>query len=380
MNNAKKYSCPIIYNPNPNDYDEKIRDYQGCPSIAITRKGRIFVAWYAGGFNEPHMDNYNLVHYSDDDAKSWSDLCLVIPSSRELLIHALDIQLWMDPDDRLHVFWVQNNVEIATIHNSPEDYGKKIEGENGVYVDGYYFNDNQHSEWEIICENPDADKLVFSEPRFLFHGFLRCKPFVLKNGTYMYCNYNQLCERYAYSLSCDKGKTFTSYYGGKKIRTPYDETMAYQMEDLTVRMLARTAEGYIAESVSIDNAQTFSDGEATDLLNPNSRFYVTKLPSGRVLLINNDHKIEREMMTAYLSEDDGKTWKYKNCINVNDHTTYPDAEIYNGTIYLIYDHERTRAKEIILCRFNEDDIINNNPITQQIISKAYGKELSKGKC
>lgn len=373
MNNADKYSCPVIVNPNPENYDEKTRDYQGCPTIAVTKKGRVFVGWYAGGFNEPHMDNYNLVHYSDDDGKTWSDICVVIPSSKELLIHVLDIQLWIDPDGALHVFWVQNNVEKADIHNAPEDFGKQIWEGRGLYVDGYYFNDWKHAEWEIVCENPDADELVFSEPRYLFDGFLRCKPLVMKNGAYLYFNYAQVYDRYMYSISYDKGKTFETRFGGKRICDTYDEAMAYQREDSTVVMLARTNLGCVAESVSTDNGLTFSDARETDILNPCTRFYVEKLPSGRVLLINNDHRKVREVMTAYLSEDDGVTWKYKNCINFGDHTTYPDAQVYNGTIYLIYDHERTGAKEIILCKFTEEDIINNNPIKEQIISKAYGK-------
>ena len=374
MDNANKFACPVIINPASEDYDEKKRDYQGCPSIAITKKGRIFAAWYAGGFNEPHMDNYNLVHFSEDDGKTWSDICVVIPSSKELCIHALDIQLWIDPAGRLHVFWVQNNVEKSAIHNAPEDFGKKIWEGRTVFVDGYSFGDYNHAEWEIVCENPDADELVFSEPRYLFEGFLRCKPLVMNNGAYLYCNYAQIYDRYTYSLSYDNGKTFETRFGGKRICDTYDETMAYQREDSSVVMLARTSLGCIAESVSADNGLTFSDAIKTDVLNPNSRFYVEMLPSGRVLLINNDHSSQREVMTAYLSEDDGFTWKYKNCINFSDHTTYPDAEVHNGTIYVIYDHERTGAKEIILCKFTEEDIINNNPIKEQIISKAYGSK------
>ena len=374
MNNAEKLSCPVILNPNPEDYDEKTREYQGCPTIAVTKNGRIFVAWYAGGINEPHMDNYNLVHFSDDDGKTWSDMCVVIPSSKELLIHALDIQLWIDPDNRLHVFWVQNNVEKATIHNEPCDFGKKIWEGTTVFVDGYSFGDYKHAEWGIVCDNPDADELVFSEPRFLFDGFLRCKPLVMKNGAYLYCNYAQIYDRYVYSLSYDKGNTFETRFGGKKVGNTYDETMAYQREDSAVVMLARTDKGCIAESVSTDDGLTFSDAVPTDVLNPNTRFYVEKLPSGRVLLINNDHNRVREVMTAYLSEDDGVTWKHKNCINFPDHTTYPDAQFHNGTIYAIYDHERTGAKEIILCKFTEEDIIKGNPIKEQIISKAYGKQ------
>ena len=114
IDNAKNICCDFLYNTNDEKYAEEIRQFQGCPTIAITKGGRIFLGWYAGGTTEPHMDNYNLLIYSDDKGKSWSKPVLIIPSNKEKCIHALDIQLWIGPDDKLYVFWVQNNTRIST--------------------------------------------------------------------------------------------------------------------------------------------------------------------------------------------------------------------------------------------------------------------------
>src|SRR5699024_5904860 len=156
--------------------DVTVRQFQGCPTIAATRGGRLYVGWYSGGVREPHIDNFNLLVYSDDQGKSWSRPLLVIPSSRERLVHALDIQLWLSPDGRLYVYWVQNNVKPA------------IKNPDGSYVypgyesDGYIFNDFTHAEWCAVCDAPDAENPVFGEPRYVDRGFLRCKPLVTSSG------------------------------------------------------------------------------------------------------------------------------------------------------------------------------------------------------
>ncbi len=112
MNNAKNFPCEIIFNPKSTKYHEDIRIFQGCPTIAVTNGGRIFLGWYAGGRCEPNMENYNLLIYSDDGGKSWSKPVLVIPSSYEMNVHALDIQLFISPDGALHIQWVQNNTSL----------------------------------------------------------------------------------------------------------------------------------------------------------------------------------------------------------------------------------------------------------------------------
>lgn len=364
MNNAKKTSCEILYSPKDERFSESIRKFQGCPTIAITKNGRIYVAWYAGGTREPHMDNYNYLIYSDDDGESWSEPLLVIPSNKELMIHALDIQLWTDPDGKLHVFWVQNNVKPE-----PETMPTAREDQPLVAVEGYLFDDFCHSMWEIVCENPDAEEPRFSTPRMLDKGFLRCKPTVLKSGRWLFFNYDQIDERYGYSISDDKGKSFRHAYGKKKLSTVFDETMAYQKNDGSIRVFARTSLGEIAEFYSFDDAESFTEPTLSGIVGANTRHYVSRTPTGRIILVKNDSREKRINMTVCLSDDDGESFKYSHCVDERV-SSYPDVDFYGGKIYLVYDRERIGEKEILFMKFTEEDIINGTtPKRPSIISK-----------
>ncbi len=354
-NNAKEIACDLLINSKEERFAESIRQFQGCPTIAVTKGGRIFVGWYSGGTREPHIDNYNVLVYSDDSGKTWSDPVLVIPSSRENLVHALDIQLWMSPEGKLHIYWVQNNV-------LPEDAPKPELKPNQpyVFVEGYQFCDFLHAEWLAVCDNPDADELVFSKPRYLDVGFLRCKPLVLENGRWINFNYDQEHDEYGYSISDDNGKNYTHYYGAKKLATRFDECMAYEKQDGSIRMLARTTIGCLAESYSYDGGLTWTEAKESDIDDPSSRFYVARTPSGRILLVNNDSRETRCKMTVSLSEDDGKTWKYRKCIDSREGISYPDVDFFHGRIYLTYDRGRCTTKEILFTSFTEEDVMNEN--------------------
>ncbi|MBE6688287.1 MAG: exo-alpha-sialidase [Ruminococcaceae bacterium] len=366
-NNASKIQCELLMYPTDEKYSEKIRHFQGCPTLAVTKGGRIFAGWYSGGTREPHMDNYNLLIYSDDKGKTWSHPVLVIPGNKEKFIHALDIQLWTSPEGKLYVFWVQNNTAYET-DPKPENLKPN---QPWVCVDGYQFPDFLHAEWVSVCDEPDAEVLSFSQPRYLDIGFLRCKPLVTKSGRWINFNYDQMSERYGYSISDNNGKSYTHLYGAEKVSTPFDEAMAYQKEDGTIRMFARTDVGYLAQSVSHDDGNTWEKAENSGIVAANSRFYVSRTPSGRVLLVLNDDSKTRCKMTAYLSEDDGETWKYKKLIDPRPDISYPDIDFHDGRIYLTYDRERTGAKEILFTSFTEDDIMDDSyEFKIDVISKA----------
>ena len=366
MDYAKLIPCKVVRDVYSSKYWESIRIFQGCPTIAVTKGGRIFAGWYAGGTREPHMNNYNLLIVSDDGGETWSKPIMVIPSSYEYNIHSLDIQLFLDPNGILHILWVQNNTEKVSA-----DLVRMSKYMGPAQVDGYRFGDFVHAEWEITCSNPDADlkSLEFTEPKFIYNGFLRCKPTFIDNDNWVCFAYDQMTDTYGYNLTHDGGKTFTRHYSGKKLKTDFDETMAYKMDDGTLRMLARCGAGCLAECYSYDNGLTWTDAKNSGIVSADTRFFVQKLPSGRVLLINNDCPDARSNMTVQLSEDDGKTWKYKKCIDERDAVSYPDADYRDGKIYLVYDRGRTTHKEIIFAVFSEDDIINGNEIELKVISR-----------
>ncbi len=364
MNNAKSIACAVLYRPTNICYDEKIRRFQGCPTVAVTPKGRIYLAWYAGGICEPHMDNYNLLVYSDDEGRSWSSPLLVIPSSKEHFIHALDIQLWTDPKGTLHVYWVQNNTELM-----PEVMPEASSNQPLCAVEGYLFGDFTHACWEIICQNPDEENPTFSPPRYLDKGFLRCKPLVTKEGTWLNFNYDQMEDRYGYSISADEGVTYEHRYGAKKLKTKFDEAMAYQKADGSIRMFARSSLGELAESFSFDGGKTWTEATLSGIVSADARFFVARTHTGRLLMIRNNDRTVRKNITLSLSEDDGATWKYEYCLDTRTDISYPDADFFGNKIFVTYDRERMGAKEILFTVMTEEDIINGTVADAWIVSK-----------
>jgi 2-keto-3-deoxy-galactonokinase len=374
--NAKE-PCSVRYYPTDSRFTEAEVRYQGCPTVALTRGGRVFVGWYGGGVKEPSLEHFNIVKYSDDGGKSFSPPLLVIESDEKRMVHALDIQLWTAPNGALWLFWVQNN---ATTFTDDKEYmmtANTVDKLPVVKADGYVFPDMRHTCWCIVCDNPDAEKPVFSNPRLLDIGFLRCKPLVLDDGRWLFFNYDQLTDRYGYTISDDEGKTFTRHYGAEKLCTSYDESMAYQRLDGSVRMLSRNRLRDIAESVSYDRGLSWSKAKATGIDSPDTRFFISRTPTGRVILINNDMKEQRERLSIWLSDDDGESWKYKKLVdNPAHHLTYPDADFYDGKIYLVYDRGRRFENEIHLLVFTEEDVMD--PSTDILISETVSKPKNPG--
>lgn len=369
--NAEKTPCPILIRPDDPIYDENIREFQGCPTVAVTRGGRIFVGWFSGGIREPHMDNYCLLTFSDDGGKTFGRPYLVIPSSKELLIHAEDIQLWTAPDGTLYVFWVQDDVVPQNEENLRRtDFPCITDYLGHPRIGGFMFTDYTHTVWCMTCENPDAEAPSFSAPRLLDRGFLRNKPLALSEKKWLLFNYDQLNWQYGFNITEDGGKMFSHRYGGKKVDTQFDEAMAYRRADGVIRMLARTKKvGVLAESISYDEGLSWTDGVLTDIPNPNTRFYISRTPTGRLLMIGSHHAGQRTNMTCYLSEDDGRTWCAKNTFDTRADLSYPDADFYDGKIFFVYDRERTKAKEILFGITTEDDILAGKAPDVHIISK-----------
>lgn len=352
--------CGKIITEPGNAYSEEKRYFQGCPTIARSRGGILYAGWYTGGTKEPSPLNCNILVKSTDNGSSWSDVILAIDSIPEAKIRAIDIQLWIDPQGAMWAFWT-------------------------VRDDNYTNKHPEHLKtWAIICDDPDAETLVWSEPRYISPGFLRCQPTVLSDGRIMLYSYDWTCDYYSYSESSDNGRTWLRRRGGKKVHTPFDEAMLLERLDGSLWMLARCEEGAIAESISHDGGKTWSDGKVTDITAPSSRFFIKRMPSGRVLLLLNDSASRgREKMTAMLSDDDGKSFKWSMLIDPAERVSYPDAAISpDGVIYMVHDFERVGAKTIFFSRFTEEDImagkcVKADSVIKSIISKSPLEPIDK---
>ncbi|WP_091607931.1 sialidase family protein [Maribacter dokdonensis] len=151
------------------------------------------------------------------------------------------------------------------------------------------------------------------------------------------------------------------------VRT-HDEHMLIQLKDSSYYCLIRTKNGI--EELRSNDGMDWSRPDSFSLVSPRSKFFISRLKSGRILLVINNSK-KRERLTAFLSEDECVTWSKSLLIDERMGVSYPDAvEGKNGNIILIYDRNRKSDQEIIIARFNESDILNSNykGITKEIIT------------
>ena len=342
-------------------YRERCRFWQGCPTILRTPGGRLFAGWYSGGVGEPDPENYNLLVRSDDGGMTWSPPELVISGRPEENYIAIDIQLWLDPRGRMWLFFAKISCAPGTKPTDPDHW----------------------TTWAMVCADPDAEKLQWSETRFIVTGFLRTQPTVLANGDWVMCAYDRSSEYLCYARSRDEGRSWERCRAAKRLTNTFDETMILERRDGSLLMFARDAKPLLVRTESADPAGTvWKPADYTSLLSGCSRFYLRRLRSGRVLLIRND-AVGRVNLVAALSEDDGETWKYTLMLDAGDppfrSVSYPDAvETPDGGILIVYDSGRTTFKEIRMARITEEDIMagrlaDYSSYRARIISKAPGK-------
>ena len=352
------YLCapPVVILPG-SEYADDSRKWQGIPGIERARSGRLWATWYGGGIREDRH-NYILLVTSGDGGSEWSDIQLVIDPDGDGPVRASDPCLWHDPDGRLWLFWTQG-------------YEKHTDERGGV--------------WAITARQSGADKPEWSEPVRLCDGVMLNKPTVLSSGEWLLPVARWWREGSArvYSSS-DQG--FTWHFLGQstvpavKDRAA-DEHMIVERDDGTLWMLIRTNYG-IGESISPDRGRTWSPVSPSQIEHPTARFFVRRLQSGNLLLVKHgpiNERIGRSHLTAFLSEDDGHSWMGGLLLDEREEVSYPDGvQAPDGTIYLIYDRSRKGAKEILMAKFTEDDVVHGTCISNAaalrlLVNKAKGE-------
>jgi len=87
---------------------------------------------------------------------------------------------------------------------------------------------------------------------------------------------------------------------------------------------------------------------------------------------------QRRELTAFISQDDGRTWSKGLIIDERVGCTYPDAQqAADGTIYLIWDFSRSKEQEILMTTFREEDVLTASDAATARV-KADRKVVSKG--
>jgi predicted neuraminidase len=341
----------VLINTTPEArYGISERGFQGIPGIERTPQGRLWATWYSGGVTEGPT-NFVLLATSGDDGESWSEPIAVVDPPGN--VRAYDPVLWMDPENRLWLFWSQCYTE--------QDH-TIFDGVAGV--------------WGAWTKDIESDSPAWSTPMRIANGIMMNKPTVLSNGewafpTAVWLNKGKgqvperlLGERFSnITISTDKGRTFSRRGGADVPDRAYDEHMIVERNDGRLWMLVRTSYG-IGQSFSEDGGKTWSDGEPSGLNGADSRFFIRRLASGRLLLVYHDiTKVseggnKRQALTAWLSEDDGASWDGGLLLDERESISYPDGiEDEAGNITIIYDHNRYKEGDILIARFTEGEVL-----------------------
>ena len=190
------------------------------------------------------------------------------------------------------------------------------------------------------------------------------KPLALSTGEWVF----PVCVWFAdvssqMVVSTDKGKTWT-IRGGAGM--PYedrlfDEQALLERKDGSILEMARTKTG-IRESVSSDRGKTWSQLVPSQVKHTSARFFLRRLNSGNVLLVKHGplyKDVGRSQLTAYLSKDDGATWEGGLMLDERLGVSYPDGQqTADDVIRIIYDYDRTGARQILMASFREEDVMS----------------------
>lgn len=341
---------PIINTSPLPEYDYDRLDYGMTIGIERTPGGRLWACWVAGG-DSPEA--FFVLATSDDDGEHWSSPRAVIDMHREDLPRprsTLVGNLWTDPLGRLWLIFDQSM--------------DMFDGRAGV--------------WTSICENPDDQQPIWSTPIRIGHGVTLNKPTVLANGDWLLpisldqrggfgpfqgC-FEELDPMRGANVirSRDQGKSWERLGAARFPKPDWHEHMIVERNDGSLWMLARTAKG-IMETTSTDGGVTWSEPVDSRIRHPAARFHIRRLASGRLLLVKHGDAIDqhngRVKLSAWLSNDDGKSWQGGLVLDERKGISYPDGfQAPDGTIYISYDRNRATDGEILLARFNENDILN----------------------
>ncbi len=325
---------PVIITDPGAEFQDEARPGAMIIGMDHTPKGRIWGCWTGTG---DKRDGYFILATSDDGGESWSKPRLVVgaadPSGKRTRA-ALVGNLWTDPLGRMWLFFDQTVVGAS----SPT------------------------GNWYIRCDHPDAETPEWTEPEYIAPGRTLNKPTVLKNGDWL-LPVSHWAEKTAWLYaSTDQGKTWKPRGNVKFPGWQYDEHMVIELRDGRLWMLARTS-GQPHECFSTDQGVTWSEPEpAATIQNVSSRFFLRRLASGRILLVKNGPTTERlkarSHMSAFLSDDEGKTWKGGLLLDERSAVSYPDGfEGPDGLIHMLYDWNRHTDAEILMAKFREEDIL-----------------------
>jgi predicted neuraminidase len=184
----------------------------------------------------------------------------------------------------------------------------------------------------------------------------RCKPTVLPSGRILLPLYS---DTYSFSIMAVSDDGGDSWYASKPI-------LGYgAIQPAVLRRDDGTLVAYLREngvtqrvrmSISKDEGLTWGPVTTTDMPNPGSGLDGVRLANGHWLLVYNDTIKGRSSLVVSISDDEGKTWKWRRHLEKEDAGSFHYPTVIqgrDGTIHAVYSYFVKGGKSMKHAAFNE---------------------------
>ncbi|MFA1820031.1 exo-alpha-sialidase [Virgibacillus oceani] len=274
----------------------------------------------------------------------------------------------------------------------------------------YTAQNNVHQESSIVRYRVSKDQgHTWSEIRTLFDKpgtFVRNKPIILEDNTIVLPAYYSIKSSKGFlgndfsvvKISTDHGKNWEEHEVSNSKGLVHMSIVLGASRELIGFFRSRKSD-YIYKTISRDGGKNWFEPEKTELMNNNSSVQATKLNNGDIAIVFNNvnaevappienrppwfeksdmdqvgldknltkHEsiwgVERNPLSIAISEDDGKTWKYKRDLIVKNDVSvdkpefsYPSIkQLRDGSIHITFTYLRQFIKHIII---TEEEIKN----------------------
>lgn len=312
-------------------------------SIVEMANGDLLACWFHGTGERQNDDVLIQGARKRHGASEWSEPFLMADSQD---LPDCNPVLFIDPRGTLWLFW------ITVLNNEWGGSLLKYRTSTQYTEDGppqWNWQDVIHCRPMHLEKNPIGGPALKDKLSQRIGWMTRLHPIMLSDTRMMLGLYSDVFDCSLAGFTGDWGKTWTfsePIVGGGNIQPSFvkrkDGSIVAYMRDNGLPQRIRKA-------VSADEGMTWSKVECLDIRNPGSSLECIPLKSGAWILVCNDSLDGRNLLTAYLSDDEGNTWKWKRALEsvAKDagSFSYPSViQAADGAIHCTYSYSTSEEK------------------------------------
>ncbi|MCB9206363.1 MAG: exo-alpha-sialidase [Ignavibacteriales bacterium] len=349
-------------------------------SIVELPNGDLLACWFQGSGERSANDVAIKGSRLKKGDKNWSEIFTMADTPNQPDCNPV---LFLNKDNKLFLVWIvvqANKWETSILKfRTSSDYLNTVipnwewqdiillkPGDDFVNEIETKFKDNTHKEFAWSEYAPIYERMIFEaakDPKKRETGWMtRIHPLILDNGRILLPLYSDGYNISICAISDDNGENW--YESLPIVGKGNIQPSFVQKEDKTIVAYMRDSgdePGRIMMAESKDNGESWSFANDSEIPNPGASVESIKLKSGNWLLIYNDLEDGRYSLAAAISDDEGKTWKWKKHLENSKEGgfSYPSViQSKEGKINVTYSYHIGREKRSIKhVAFDENWII-----------------------